>query len=186
MPPIARLTPDQALYHFISGYTSKIGGTEAGVGLAPEITFSTCFGAPFMVHHPWVYADLLQRKMLRYGSTCWLINTGWVGGAYGIGERISIKYTRALLNAALSGVLDDVEYYTDPVFGFEVPKSCPGVPEKILFPAQSWQNEGDYWDEYRQLASRFVANFRRYAPECPPEIEQAGPLTSNAGHVPLR
>ena len=185
MPPIARLTPDQALYHFISGYTSKVGGTEAGVGLAPEITFSTCFGAPFMVHHPWVYADLLQRKMLRYGSTCWLINTGWVGGAYGIGDRISIKYTRALLNAALTGVLDDVDYYTDPVFGFEVPKSCPGVPEKILFPAQSWSNEGDYWDEYRQLASRFVANFRRYAPECPPEIEQAGPLTSNAGHADL-
>lgn len=186
MPPIARLTPSQALYHFISGYTSKIAGTEAGVGLAPEITFSTCFGAPFMVHHPWVYADLLQRKLLRYGATCWLINTGWVGGAFGIGQRISIRHTRTLLNAALSGALDDVEYYTDPVFGFEVPTRCPGIPENVLFPARAWQKEEDYWDEYRQLASRFIANYRRFAPECPPEVEMAGPVTSGAPFLDLR
>ncbi|MCB9455534.1 MAG: phosphoenolpyruvate carboxykinase (ATP) [Anaerolineaceae bacterium] len=175
MPPIARLTPDQALYHFISGYTSKVGGTEAGVGAQPEITFSTCFGAPFMVHHPWVYAELLKNKILRYGSTCWLINTGWVGGPYGVGKRISIKYTRTLLNAALSGVLDDVDYYTDPVFGFSVPASCPGIPEDVLFPARSWGSEAEYWNMYQQLAARYVGNFKKFAPDCPPELVQAGP-----------
>ena len=122
MPPIARLTPNQALYQFISGYTSKVGGTEVGLGKEPEITFSACFGGPFMVHHPAVYADLLKKKIQRYGVNCWLVNTGWVGGSYGIGKRISIKYTRALLNAALCGALLNEEYYTDPVFGFEVPK----------------------------------------------------------------
>ncbi len=120
MPPIARLTPDQALYHFISGYTSKIAGTEIGLGEEPEITFSTCFGGPFMVHHPAFYADLLKRKILRYGVNCWLLNTGWVGGPYGIGKRISIRYTRTMLNAALDGELDQVEYTTDPIFGFNV------------------------------------------------------------------
>jgi phosphoenolpyruvate carboxykinase (ATP) len=176
MPPIARLTPDQALYHFISGYTSKIAGTEAGVGAQPEITFSTCFGAPFMVHHPWVYADLLKRKVQRYGATCWLINTGWVGGPYGIGKRISIRYTRALLNAALSGALNEVEFYTDPVFGFEVPKSLEGLPEDVLYPSRAWSDQEAYWDQYRQLAARFIANFRKYAAECPPELVMAGPL----------
>ena len=125
MPPIARLSPEQALYHFISGYTSKLAGTEAGLGKEPEITFSACFGGPFMVHHPAVYADLLKRKMLRHGATVWLVNTGWVGGPYGVGKRISIKHTRNLLNAALNGVLDTAEYYRDPIFGFEVPKHCP-------------------------------------------------------------
>ena len=118
MPPIAKLTPDQALYQFISGYTSKIAGTEVGLGKEPEMTFSTCFGAPFMVHHPSFYADLLKRKILKYGAHCWLVNTGWIGGAYGIGKRISIRYTRGLLNAALSGKLLNVQYSTDPVFGF--------------------------------------------------------------------
>ncbi|MBI3361137.1 MAG: phosphoenolpyruvate carboxykinase (ATP), partial [Chloroflexi bacterium] len=138
MPPIARLTPDQALYQFISGYTSKIAGTEVGVGKEPQITFSTCFGAPFMVHHPSFYADLLKRKIARYGVNCWLVNTGWSGGPYGIGKRISIGYTRALLNAALSGKLDAVEYTADPIFGFEVPKTCDGVPSDVLNPASSW------------------------------------------------
>ena len=175
MPPIARLSPDQALYHFISGYTSKIAGTEAGVGAQPEIAFSTCFGAPFMVHHPWVYADLLKQKMLRYDSTCWLINTGWVGGSYGIGKRISIRHTRALLRAALSGALDDVEFYADPVFGFQVPKTCPDIPEEVLYPSRAWQDEATYWKMYRQLAARFVGNFRKFAPDCPPELVLAGP-----------
>lgn len=176
MPPIARLSPDQALYHFISGYTSKVAGTEAGVGAQPEITFSTCFGAPFMVHHPWVYADLLKRKVLRYGATCWLINTGWVGGAYGVGKRISIRYTRALLNAALSGALNDAEFYVDPVFGYEVPKSCPGIPDEVLYPSQAWRSEDEYWDRYRQLAARYIGNFKKFAPSCPPELELAGPV----------
>ncbi len=175
IPPIARLTPDQALYHFISGYTSKVGGTEVGLGEEPEITFSTCFGAPFMVHHPAIYAGLLKDKVLRYGSTCWLINTGWTGGPYGVGKRISIKYTRALLTAALSGALNDVEFYVDPIFGFEVPKSCPDVPESVLYPAQAWPSEEDYWDKYRQLASRYIDNFKKYAPDTPPEVRAAGP-----------
>ena len=175
MPPIARLTPDQALYHFISGYTSKVGGTEVGLGEEPEITFSACFGAPFMVHHPMFYADLLKRKILRYGVNCWLLNTGWVGGPYGVGKRISIRYTRALLNAALTGELLDVEYYQDPVFGFEVPRSCPGVPESVLYPAKSWPSEDEYWNKYRQLATRYLDNFKKFAPDCPPEIRDAGP-----------
>ena len=127
IPPIARLTPDQALYHFISGYTSKVGGTEIGLGEEPQITFSTCFGAPFMVHHPATYADLLKRKILRYGVNCWLLNTGWIGGSYGIGKRISIRHTRALLNAALAGELESVEFYEDPIFGFQVPTHGPGA-----------------------------------------------------------
>jgi phosphoenolpyruvate carboxykinase (ATP) len=175
MPPIARLTTDQALYHFVSGYTSKVGGTEVGLGAEPEIAFSTCFGAPFMVHNPAFYADLFKRKIERYGATCWLVNTGWVGGPYGVGKRISIKHTRALLTAGLTGELLDVGYYTDPIFGFEVPKSCPGVPEGVLYPAQSWPSEDEYWVKYRQLAARFIDNFKKFAPDCPPEVRAAGP-----------
>lgn len=175
LPPIARLSVEQALYHFISGYTSKVGATEIGLGEEPEITFSTCFGAPFMVHHPMVYAELLRRKVQRYGTHCWLLNTGWVGGPYGVGKRISIRHTRALLNAALSGALLDVEYYEDPIFGFVVPKSCPDVPEEVLYPARSWPSEADYWSKYRQLAARFADNFKKFAPDCPPEVREAGP-----------
>ena len=175
MPPIARLTSDQALYHFISGYTSKIAGTEVGLGKEPEITFSACFGAPFMVHHPAFYAGLLKKKIERYGSTCWLVNTGWVGGPYGIGKRISIRHTRALLNAALDGKLDGVEYYRDPVFGFEVPKSCPDVPESVLTPAEAWHDRSQYDGKYRQLAARFIENFRKFEDDSPPELRSAGP-----------
>ncbi len=175
MPPIARLTPDQALYHFISGYTSKVAGTEIGLGKEPEITFSTCFGGPFMVHHPAFYADLLKRKITRYGVNCWLINTGWVGGPYGIGKRISIRYTRSLLNAALENVLLDVEYHTDPIFGFLVPKTCPDVPDHVLDPASSWSSREAYMHRYRGLASRFIDNFKKFESECPAEVSAAGP-----------
>ncbi|HEB84107.1 MAG TPA: phosphoenolpyruvate carboxykinase (ATP), partial [Bacteroidetes bacterium] len=175
MPPIAKLTPDQALYHFISGYTSKIAGTEVGLGREPEITFSACFGAPFMVHHPAKYADLLKRKILKYGVNTWLLNTGWVGGKFGVGKRISIRHTRALLNAALDGKLLDVPYATDPVFGFEVPKRCPGVPDRVLDPASSWPSREEYERQYRQLASRFVENFKKYADAVRPEVRAAGP-----------
>ncbi len=175
IPPIARLTTEQALYHFISGYTSKIAGTEVGLGEEPEITFSACFGAPFMVHHPTFYANLLRRKIERYGVHCWLINTGWTGGPYGVGKRISIRHTRALLSAALSGALLDVEYYTDPIFGFEVPKTCPGVPDSVLYPAESWPSRDEYWKKYRQLAARYIDNFKKFAPDCPPEVRAAGP-----------
>ena len=175
MPPIARLTPDQALYHFISGYTAKVGGTEIGLGEEPEITFSACFGAPFMVLPPAFYSDLLKRKILRYGVDCWLVNTGWVGGPYGVGKRISIRYTRDLLNTALNGELKDVEYYTDPVFGFQVPKHCPGIPNSVLYPSSAWPSEDAYKKRYISLAARFIDNFKKFADGCPPELVNAGP-----------
>ncbi|HPI32886.1 MAG TPA: phosphoenolpyruvate carboxykinase (ATP), partial [candidate division Zixibacteria bacterium] len=175
MPPIARLTPEQAMYHFISGYTSKVAGTEVDLGKEPEITFSACFGAPFMVHHPAFYADMLRNKMLKYGATCWLVNTGWTGGPYGIGKRISIHHTRTLLNAALDGTLSQVEYRTDPVFGFQVPKSCPGVPDKVLRPIEVWEDPKAYEDKYLQLAALFIENFKKFADGTPPEVVKAGP-----------
>jgi phosphoenolpyruvate carboxykinase (ATP) len=175
MPPIARLTPEQALYQFISGYTSKIAGTEVGLGKEPEITFSACFGGPFMVHHPYKYAELLKNKIARYQATCWLVNTGWVGGPYGVGKRISIRHTRALLNAALTGKLSGVKYYSDPVFGFEVPKTCPDVPESVLEPWSSWPNRAEYDKKYKDLAQRFVENFKKFESETPREVIDAGP-----------
>lgn len=175
MPPIARLTPDQALYHFISGYTAKVSGTEIEMGKEPEITFSACFGAPFMVHHPYYYADLLKRKILRYNASCWLVNTGWTGGPYGVGKRISIRYTRALLDAALEGKLDNVEYYQDPIFGFAVPKTCPEVPDQVLRPESSWADKKMYQQKYRDLAMRFVDNFKQFKDGCPAEIVASGP-----------
>lgn len=175
MPPIARLTPDQALYQFISGYTSKVGGTEVGLGKEPEITFSACFGGPFMVHHPYKYAELLKNKIQRYGVTCWLVNTGWVGGPYGVGKRISIKYTRALLNAALDGKLNNVEFTKDPIFGFEVPKTCPNVPDEVLNPASSWADKKEYDRRYKDLAMRFKQNFGKFTDGTPQEVIDAGP-----------
>ncbi|MCI0521250.1 MAG: phosphoenolpyruvate carboxykinase (ATP) [Chloroflexi bacterium] len=176
MPPLSRLSVPQAMYHFISGYTSKIGGTEIGLGEEPEITFSTCFGGPFMVHHPAFYADLLRRKIERYGVNCWLLNTGWVGGPYGVGKRISIRYTRAMLNAALNGELEDVAYYTDPVFGFQVPSSCPGIPDGVMNPAVAWPSQEAYMKRYRALAARFIDNFKKFADAAPPEVIAAGPV----------
>jgi phosphoenolpyruvate carboxykinase (ATP) len=175
MPPIARLSVEQAMYHFISGYTSKIAGTEVGLRDEPEITFSACFGGPFMVHKPAYYAELLRRKIERYGVKCWLVNTGWVGGHYGVGKRISIRHTRNLLNATLEGALEGVEYYTDPVFGFEVPKTCPEVPEDVMYPARSWQKEADYWKRYKQLASRFIDNMKKFEADTLKEVVEAGP-----------
>ena len=175
MPPISRLSPEQAMYHFVSGYTSKIAGTEVGLGLEPEITFSACFGAPFMVHHPKVYAELLRAKMQRYGVQAWLLNTGWVGGKFGVGKRISIRYTRQLLNSALDGDLQDIEFTKDPVFVFEVPKTCPGVPDKVLDPASSWSSPDEYDRAYRQLAARFIENYKKFAADMPVEVGAAGP-----------
>ncbi len=175
MPPIARLTPDQAMYHFISGYTSKVGGTEVGLGQDPEITFSACFGAPFMVHHPYKYARMLKEKILKNNATCWIVNTGWTGGPYGIGKRMSIKYTRALLNAALAGKLADIEYYKDPVFGFEVPKHCEGVPDDVLRPSDTWGDKKAYEEKYLMLAALFIENFKKFTDGCPAEILDAGP-----------
>jgi phosphoenolpyruvate carboxykinase (ATP) len=175
MPPIAKLSPDQALYQFISGYTSKIAGTEVGLGKEPEMTFSTCFGGPFMVLHPAFYANLLKKKITRYGVNCWLVNTGWIGGAFGVGKRISIQYTRALLNAALSGQLLKSKYAVDPVFGFEVPLECEGVPSNILDPSSSWPSKEVYTQKYKQLAARFIENFKKFEEGTPPEVIKAGP-----------
>ncbi|MCG6962909.1 MAG: phosphoenolpyruvate carboxykinase (ATP) [Acidobacteria bacterium] len=175
LPPIARLDPERAVYHFISGYTSKIAGTEIGLGIEPEITFSACFGAPFMVHHPFEYANMLKARMLRHGARCWLVNTGWVGGPFGIGKRISIRHTRNLLNAALEGQLEEAEYRRDRLFGFEVPLSCPDVPSEVLDPSTSWGNAEEYWRRYDGLAARYIENFKLYAAGCPAEICAVGP-----------
>ncbi len=175
MPPIARLTPEEAQYHFISGYTSKIAGTEIGLGIEPEITFSACFGAPFMVRHPFEYAEMLKRRMLKYKAQCWLVNTGWVGGRFGVGKRISIRHTRNLLNAALDGKLENVEYRKDILFGFEVPKMCPDVPEDVLEPSNSWGNKDEYWKKYDALVARFIENFKLFSSGCSQEVIKAGP-----------
>lgn len=163
LPPISRLTPEQAVYHFMSGYTSKIAGTEIGLGVEPVITFSACFGAPFMVHHPHKYAQMLKARILKHNARVWMVNTGWTGGAFGIGKRISIQHTRALLEAALTGKLDGVEYAQDPVFGVEVPKTCDGVPAAILDPAATWPNREEYDQRCRSLAARFIENFELLA-----------------------
>ena len=174
MPPIAKMSPEQTLYQFVSGYTSKIAGTEIELGREPEITFSVCLGAPFMVHQPATYVNLLKQKISRYNVQSWLINTGWIGGAFGIGKRISIRYTRAMLNAALSGRLLEGDFWTDPIFRFQVPKSCDGVPDSILNPAESWPSTKEYMAKYRQLALHFITNFKKFEETCP-ELVKAGP-----------
>jgi len=159
LPPISKLSPEQAMYHFISGYTAKVAGTEAGV-TEPEATFSACFGAPFMVLHPSRYAELLAEKIRKHDVSCWLVNTGWSGGPYGVGERMKIEYTRALLNAAIDGSLNDVSYEEDPVFGVQVPTSCKGVPEEILKPRNTWADREAYDKKAVHLAKLFVENFK--------------------------
>ena len=162
LPPISRLTPEQAAYHFISGYTAKVAGTEIGVK-EPQATFSACFGEPFMPMHPGVYADLLSSKMAEHGATAWLINTGWSGGAYGVGSRMKIRHTRAMLNAALDGALDAVEFIQDERFGFEVPMECPDVPADVLQPRSTWENKAEFDATADKLATMFNQNFARYA-----------------------
>ena len=177
LPPISRLTPSQAAYHFISGYTAKVAGTEVGV-TEPQATFSACFGEPFMPMHPGVYADLLSSKMDEHGSTAWLINTGWSGGPYGVGNRMKIKYTRAMLNAALDGELDNVDYIKDDRFGFEIPTSCPGVPSEVLIPKQTWDSGEDYDATADKLAGMFNENFKRYSAGVSDEVNSAAPQTA--------
>jgi phosphoenolpyruvate carboxykinase (ATP) len=178
MPPIARLTPDQAIYHFLSGYTSKIAGTEIGLGAEPEITFSACFGGPFMVHHPYAYGEMLKERLLKHGVTCWLVNTGWTGGPFGVGKRIAIRHTRALLDAALTGRLKTAAYRPDPVFGFEVPVAFEDIPRQILDPAGAWSSREDYDRKYRALAARFMENFKLIKGGCPADIAQGGPRSA--------
>lgn len=174
LPPLARLTPEQAQYHFISGYTAKVAGTERGVK-EPKATFSACFGAPFMPLHPTVYAEMLAKKLAEHDVQPWLLNTGWTGGPYGVGERISIQHSRALVNAAISGALDDAEYVTDPVFGLAVPTECPGVPSEILQPRATWEDAAAYDETAADVARLFVNNFTEYEAQAAPEVVQAGP-----------
>ncbi len=175
MPPVARLDMNQAIYHFISGYTSKIAGTELGLGIEPEIAFSACFGAPFMVHHPYYYADLLRNKIEHHGAKVWLVNTGWVGGKFGVGKRISIRHTRNMLNAILEGKLDKVKFRKDKLFQFEIPTTCPNVPDDVLDPSNAWGNKEEYWQKYDALASRYQENFKMFTEGCPEVVVKAGP-----------
>ena len=161
LPPVSRLTPEQAMYHFLSGYTAKVAGTERGIK-EPEATFSTCFGAPFMVLHPGVYADLLGKKMDQHNAACWLINTGWSGGPYGVGQRMKIGYTRAMIRAILNGKLAEIETTPDPIFGVKVPTSCPEVPSAVLQPRNTWADKEAYDRQARDLARRFNENFKKY------------------------
>jgi len=177
LPPISRLSPDQAMYHFISGYTAKVAGTERGV-TEPQTTFSTCFGAPFMALHPSVYAKLLGEKIAQHDTSCWLINTGWSGGPYGVGKRMNIHHTRAMLNAALRGDLDDVEYEEHPVFRVSVPQSCPGVPAEILDSRATWSDKDAYDDKASELAQAFQVNFDEYRDMVPEAVASAGPAAS--------
>lgn len=174
LPPISRLSKEQAMYQFISGYTAKVAGTEKGVK-EPQPTFSTCFGGPFMALHPSKYAELLKNKMEKHNASCWLVNTGLVGGPYGVGSRISIKYTRTLLNAALDGKLQNVKFVKDDVFGFEIPTECEGVPSEILQPSSAWKNKDEYYKKYKELAAAFVKNFEKFKDGCSEEILNAAP-----------
>ena len=174
LPPISRLTAAGAMYHFLSGYTAKVAGTEKGL-TEPTATFSTCFGAPFMAWHPNVYARLLGERIARYGSTVWLVNTGWTGGPYGVGRRMPIEHTRAMVSAVLTGALDHAAYQTDPVFGLDVPTSCPGVPAEVLAPRRTWSREADYDAMARRLAEMFIDNFKAFETSADAAVLAAGP-----------
>ena len=174
LPPISRLTRDQAMYHFISGYTAKLAGTEVGVK-EPGATFSLCFGAPFMPRHPAVYAQMLGERLDRHDVPVWLVNTGWTGGPYGVGHRMNIQETRNMVRAALDGALDGVETVTDPIFGVQVPLHVPGVPDAVLQPRGTWADPAAYDEQARKLAAMFVDNFRRFEDSVGPEIVAAGP-----------
>jgi len=174
LPPISRLTPGQAMYHFISGYTAKVAGTEAGVD-EPEATFSSCFGAPFLVWHPTVYAELLKQKMETHRASVWLINTGWTGGPHGVGSRMKLSHTRTLVTAALEGKLNDGKFETEPFFGLSIPTSCEGVPSEVLSPQKTWSDPAAYQKKAEQLAGLFHANFETYASEASTEILEAAP-----------
>ncbi|AHE54187.1 phosphoenolpyruvate carboxykinase [Sphingomonas sanxanigenens] len=174
LPPIARLTPDQAMYHFLSGYTARVAGTEIGV-TEPTATFSTCFGAPFMPRHPSIYGNLLKQRIAKGGVDCWLVNTGWTGGSYGVGKRMPIKATRALLNAALDGSLNDAEFRTDPNFGFKVPVKVPGVDAAILDPRDTWADKDAYDATARKLVGQFIDNFAQFEKHVDAAVLQAAP-----------
>lgn len=174
LPPISKLTPGQAMYQFLSGYTAKVAGTEAGV-TEPQLTFSTCFGAPFLPLHPTKYAEMLGNKMRKHKVNVWLINTGWTGGPYGVGKRMKLSYTRAMITAALEGKLDAVKYKTHEIFGLQMPESCPEVPAEILDPRNTWADKNVYDEKANNLAAQFVNNFSKYAEKASAEILAAAP-----------
>jgi len=174
LPPVSKLTSAQAMYHFISGYTAKVAGTEVGVK-DPEATFSACFGGPFLAWHPAKYAELLAEKLKKHGAQTWLVNTGWSGGAYGVGSRIKLKYTRAIIDAIHSGALEKVATVEDPVFGFAVPTSCPEVPADILQPRNTWSDKANFDDKARKVASLFRENFKKFEAGTSAEVRAAGP-----------
>ena len=174
LPPVAKLSIDQARYHFLSGYTAKVAGTEKGV-TEPEATFSACFGAPFLPLSPTVYSKMLGDRLAQHGSKCWLVNTGWTGGAHGVGERMKIGYTRAMVSAALSGALDSVPMQDDPVFGVAVPTACPNVPAELLWPRGTWRDKDAYDRSARHLAGMFNENFKAFEKDASKEVREAGP-----------
>ncbi len=174
LPPVSRLTPEQAMYHFISGYTAKVAGTEVGV-TEPEATFSACFGAAFLVWHPAKYAQMLAERLNRHGSRAWLVNTGWSGGPYGVGKRLSIRHTRAIIDAIHSGELAACPTVEDPIFGLSIPTQCSQVPDDVLLPRNAWPDKSAYDRAALRLAGLFRDNFRQYAGAASDAIRQAGP-----------
>ncbi len=174
LPPISKLTPGQAMYHFISGYTAKVAGTEAGI-TEPQTAFSACFGAPFMPLHPTKYAEMLGEKMRKQDVNIWLVNTGWFGGGYGVGKRMKLSHTRAMITAALKGELDNVEYKNHAVFGLATPLSCPNVPDEVLDPVGTWDNADAYYDKANHLAQQFIDNFKKFESQANEEIMAAAP-----------
>lgn len=175
MPPIARLTTEQAMYYFLSGYTSKLAGTEKGLGKEPQMTFSACFGEPFMPLHPWVYAQMLGEKIRKHGATVWLVNTGWTGGAYGVGQRMPLPLTRAMISAAINGELEGVPMRCDPYFAVMVPEYCPGIPSEILDPRTTWKDGEAFDRQARLVVSRFEENFAQFMDQVPSQVAAASP-----------
>jgi phosphoenolpyruvate carboxykinase (ATP) len=174
LPPISKMTAEQAMYHFLSGYTAKVAGTERGMTSGAEATFSTCFGAPFLPRHPTVYAKILGERIAKHKSTCWLVNTGWSGGAYGVGERMKIAHTRAMVRAALDGKLATTGVAEDPNFGLLVPEGCPDVPSDVLAPRNTWSDKGEYDNTAQHLAKKFEENFKQFESHVDDEVNQAG------------
>ena len=174
LPPVSRLTPGQAMYHYISGYTAKVAGTEVGVK-DPEPTFSPCFGGPFLVWHPTKYAEMLADKLRKHNAQTWLVNTGWSGGPYGVGSRMKLKYTRAIIDAIHSGALLEAPTQVDPVFGLAVPTSCPDVPSEMLQPRNTWADKAAYDEKAKKVASLFRENFKKYESHASPEVRAGGP-----------
>ena len=178
LPPIAKLTPEQAMYHFLSGYTAKVAGTEIGLSNEPQATFSTCFGAPYMPRNPIEYGNLLKDKISKFSVDCWLVNTGWLGGVYGVGKRISIKDTRRLLDAALSSELSNTLMRKDKNFGFSVPLTVKEIDEAILDPRNTWSNTSEYDEQAKKLVKMFIENFVKFESDVEDKILASGPVTN--------